>query len=187
VVFAAILFSNCEVIMPKNSTLFTALVATLLGAASTTVTAFAQAGADTHGTPPQGQLSAKDNQKTVPVKITAREYDISKLLSAPPLSPEATVGRALWQQRCAYCHDGMGQPTYKTMGSWIDSDTVKNMGPDVLKSIISAGVDRMPSFKYDLDDKQMNALIEFLKTVSPSLKPTPAQLAGKAQESNNAE
>jgi cytochrome c5 len=172
--------------MLKNSTLLAVLVAALLCAAATTVTVFAQ-GVDTHGTPSQAQLSAKDNLKTVPIKITAREYDIKKLLSAPPLSPEATVGRALWQQRCAYCHDGMGQPTYKTMGSWIDSDTVKNMGLDVLKSIISAGMDRMPAFKYDLDDKQLNAVIEFLKTVSPSLKPTPAQLAGKASESNNAE
>jgi mono/diheme cytochrome c family protein len=172
--------------MPMKLKLFARLMAVMLCVAATTVTVFAQ-GVDTHGMPSQAQLSSKDNLKTVPVKITTREYDIKKLLSSPPLSPEATVGRALWQQRCAYCHDGMGQPTYKTMGSWIDSDTVKNMGPEVLKSIISAGIDRMPAFKYDLDDKQMNALIEFLKTVSPSLKPTPAQLAGKALESNNAE
>jgi mono/diheme cytochrome c family protein len=147
--------------------------------------ASAQAGgADTHGLPPSNQLGAKD-QQTVPVKITTRDYDIKKLLSAPALSPEAKVGQVLWQQRCAYCHDGMGQPTYKTMGSWIDSDTVKAMGPDALKMIISTGIDRMPAFKYDLDAKQLDDVIEFLRTVPPSLKPTPAQLSGKAVAPNN--
>src|SRR5579871_1307883 len=92
------------------------------------VASHAQAGgADTHGTPTPAQLAAKDSPATVPIKVTQRAYDMKKLLAAPALSPEATAGRALWQQRCAYCHDGMGQPTYKTMGSWIDSDTVKNM------------------------------------------------------------
>ena len=148
----------------------------------------AQAGADTHGLPPAAQLAAKENPKTVPLKVSTRAYDVKKMLSAPPLSPEAYAGQALWQQRCAYCHDGMGQPTYKTMGNWIDSDTVKTMGPEVLKSIMTAGIDRMPSFKYDLDDKQMNNVVEFLKTVSPALKPTPAQLAGKLEgASSNAE
>jgi len=136
---------------------------------------------DTHGTPSQAQLSAAESQKTVPIKVTKHEYDIKKLLSAPALSPEAAEGKVLWQQRCAYCHDGMGQPTYKTMGNWVDSDTVKNMGADGIKMFMTNGVDRMPSFKYALDDKKMNAVIEFLKTVSPSLKPTPAQLAGKLE------
>jgi len=143
---------------------------------------------DTHGIPPQSQLNAKDNEKTVPFKVTHHDYDLKKLLATPPLSEQATVGKVLWQQRCAYCHDGMGQPTYKTMGSWIDSDTVKSAGPEALKQIISAGIDRMPAFKYDLDAKQLDAVIEFLKTVPPSLKPTPAQLDGKlAGPGSNAE
>lgn len=136
---------------------------------------------DTHGLPPQTQLSVPEDQKTVPIKVARREYDIKKLLTAPSLSPEATAGMVLWQQRCAYCHDGMGQPTYKTLGSWIDSDTVKDMGSDAIKTFISNGVDRMPAFRYSLDDKKMDSLIEFLKTVSPKLKPTPAQLAGKLE------
>lgn len=134
---------------------------------------------DTHGMPSQQQLSTPEYLKTVLIKVTKREYDIKKLVSAPSLSPEAKVGQALWQQRCGYCHDGMGQPTYKTMGSWIDSDMVKDLGADTVKAFISNGVDRMPAFKYGLDDKQINAIVEFLKTVSPKLKPTAAQLAGK--------
>jgi mono/diheme cytochrome c family protein len=134
---------------------------------------------DTHGLPAPAQLAVPDNPRTVPIKVTKQEYDIKKLLSAPALSPDATAGRALWQQRCAYCHDGMGQPTYKTMGSWIDSDMVKALGADAVKTFISDGVDRMPAFKYEINSKQADAIVEFLKTVSPTLKPTAAQLAGK--------
>ena len=176
--------------MPRRiETTSLAIAIAVLAISAMRVGVYAQAGgADTHGIPTSAQLATKDNQQTVPVKVTQRAYDLKKLLAASTLSPEATAGRALWQQRCAYCHDGMGQPTYKTMGSWIDSDTVKNMGPEPLKAIMSAGVDRMPSFKYDLSDQQMNNVVEFLKTVSPSLKPTPAQLSGKLQgPSNNAE
>jgi len=174
--------------MSRKTKLIGAMLATFLVAMATSAAVSAQGGADTHGLPPPGQLAAKDNQKTVPVKITKREYDLKKLLSGPTLSPEATVGQALWQQRCAYCHDGMGQPTYKTLGPWIDSDMVKALGPDVMKSLISAGTPNMPAFKYGLSDQQLNDVIEFIKTVPPSLKPTPAQLEGKSvAPSNNAE
>ena len=141
-------------------------------------------GADTHGVPTTTGAQA-ENQKTVPVKVTKHEYDTKKLLSGQKLSEEAFAGSVLWQQRCAFCHDGMGQPTYKTMGPWIDSDTVKSLGPDAIKAFTMAGTQRMPGFKYDLDDKQMNSVIEFLKTVSPNLKPSPAQLAGKSQAPGN--
>lgn len=174
--------------MFRKSTLFGTLSALLFVSAAMRVTVSAQQGADTHGLPPAGQLSQKDDQKTVPVKVTAHTYDMKKLVAASTLSPEATVGQALWQQRCAYCHDGMGQPTYKTMGPWIDSDMVKTLGPDVMKTMISTGTPNMPAFKYGLSNQQINDLVEFLKTVPPSLKPTPAQLEGKsAAPGNNAE
>jgi len=164
------------------------IAAILFIAGATRVAVLAQAGgADTHGMPPPAQLKQTDSQKTAPVRVVSRVYDTDKLLSVPALSPEAHAGQALWQQRCAYCHDGMGQPTYKTMGPWIDSDTVKTVGVETLKAMIAAGTARMPSFKYDLDAQQTNDIIEFLKTVSPALKPTPAQLAGKSEAGNNAE
>jgi hypothetical protein len=38
----------------------------------------------------------------------------------------------------------------------------------------------MPGFRYTLQPQQVNQLIEFLKTVGPETKPTPAQLARKS-------
>lgn len=164
--------------MPRPITIaVTTLAAVLLASVAMRVAVSAQAGQpDTHGVP-TGSMA--EDPKTAPVKVAKRDYDQKQLLSAPALSEEAYTGRALWQQKCAYCHDGVGQPTYKTMGPWMDSDTVKEVGADSLKEIINAGTGRMPGFQYDLDAKQLNDVIEFLKTVSPSQKPTQSQLAGK--------
>jgi mono/diheme cytochrome c family protein len=112
--------------------------------------------------------------------VTTRPYDVRQLLSGPALSADARKGRALWLQRCAFCHDGLGQPTYRTMGSWLGAETVRLLGPDALRAIIGAGTERMPGFRYTLQPQQVNQLIEFLKTVGPEQKPTPEQLSKKS-------
>ena len=133
-------------------------------------------GPDTHGVPVPEKMIGDGS--TVPVKVTSRVYDKKAMLSAPVLSEEAQTGRALWLQKCAYCHDGVGQPTYKTMGAFESSDTVKTLGEDVVRVFISNGTPRMPGFSYALNEQQINAVIAYLKTVSPDQKPTPGQLAG---------
>jgi mono/diheme cytochrome c family protein len=117
---------------------------------------------------------------STPVTVVMRAYDKTQLLGAPTLSSDARKGRALWLQRCAYCHDGVGQPTYKTMGSWLGAETVQLLGPDALRAIIGAGTERMPGFRYTLQPQQVTQLIEFLKTVTADQKPTAAQLARKS-------
>ena len=131
---------------------------------------------DAQGAPQSG----KGTGPTVPVKLTTRDYDKKILLSAPALPESALRGRALWVQRCAYCHDGLGTPSYKTMGQWLGAETVQQLGEDKVRVFISAGSPRMPSFKYDLDSQQVDDLITFLKTVPSSQKPTESQLEGKA-------
>ena len=74
----------------------------------------------------------------------------------------------------------MGQPTYKTMGPFLSSTVLTTMGEDKVRAYIAAGSRRMPGFQYALKPQQMDALIAFLKTVSPSDKPTAAQLAGQS-------
>jgi len=174
--------------MPRPTIIaVTTCAAVLLASAMVHVVVSAQAGQpDTHGVPTLNGPST-DSQKTAPIKVATRVYDKKQLLSAPALSEEAYRGRAIWQQKCAYCHDGVGQPTYKTMGPWMDSDTVKEVGEDTLKAITSSGTTRMPGFQYDLDAQQMSDVIAFLKTVSPSQKPTESQLAGKAPAANGSD
>ena len=117
---------------------------------------------------------------TAPINVITRPYDVKLLLGGAASSAEVRSGRALWLQRCAYCHDGVGQPTYRTMGSWLGAETVQLLGPEALRAVIGAGTERMPGFRYTLQPRQVNQLIEFLKTVGPEQKPTPAQLSRKS-------
>lgn len=132
---------------------------------------------DTHGIPTPEKIVG--DGKTVPLKVTVRVYDKKALMSAPVLPEEAQIGRALWLQKCAYCHDGVGQPTYKTMGPWLGAETVQLRGEPVMKAFINGGTVRMPGFRYTLDATQMDDLLAYIKTIGPDQKPTAAQLAGR--------
>jgi mono/diheme cytochrome c family protein len=101
-----------------------------------------------------------------------------QLVASPQLSVAAIEGRTLWVQRCAYCHDGVGTPTYHTLGPWLDADTVQAMGDAGVRERITSSSARMPSFQYTLQTEQVDQLVEFLKSVTPDQKPTPDELAG---------
>ena len=73
----------------------------------------------------------------------------------------------------------MGQASYKTIGPWIDADTVKDLGADTLKELISNGTSGMPTFKYDLDAQRINDVIEFLKAGAAHSKAYPGAIGGK--------
>jgi len=117
---------------------------------------------------------------TTPLTVLTRPYDTKQLLAGLRLSADARQGRALWLQRCAYCHDGVGQPTYRTMGPWLGADSVQQLGPAAMRAIIAVGTERMPGFRYALRPQQVEQLIEFLNTVPADQKPTPEQLARKS-------
>lgn len=112
-----------------------------------------------------------------PVKpvVTKKDYDIPKLLQQLRVPGDVFRGRVLWVQRCALCHDGVGQPSYQTVGPWLDADTVRSLGEPAMRAIIAAGGAQMPGFRYDLNVRQVNDLLAFLKTVT--WKPTAAELA----------
>ncbi len=119
---------------------------------------------------PQGQA----------LTVEKRAYDMQKLAHPAAIPDDVFRGRAIWLQRCAYCHDGVGQPSYQTLGPWIDSSMVADLSDDGVRQFITTGTDKMPSFQYALSDKQIDDVIAYLKTISPADKPTEAQLAGKA-------
>lgn len=118
---------------------------------------------------------------TWPLKIRVWKYDMKQLLAPPAMSDSAKVGRVLWVQKCAYCHDGVGSPTYRTMGPWLSAEMIRNLGEANAKAFIKSGDVRMPAFKYNLSDAQIDHLIAFIKTIGPDQRPTPAQLAGKGE------
>jgi mono/diheme cytochrome c family protein len=122
-----------------------------------------------------------DEQKSAPVQVLTRVYDLNKLTHEPKVPETVFRGRVLWVQKCAFCHDGLGQSTYKTMGPWLDQDLVKTLTDEAVKVLIQYGTARMPGFRYGLSPSQVDDLLNFLKTVPASDKPTPAQLAGRRE------
>jgi mono/diheme cytochrome c family protein len=121
-------------------------------------------------------ISAQDRSASQ-LTVSKRVYDKQQLLAKPQLSEDALRGRALWVQRCAYCHDGVGTPTYKTLGPWLDAETVRAEREASVRQFIANGSRRMPGFRYTLQPAQVDQLIAFLKSVTPDQKPTAEQLA----------
>ena len=99
------------------------------------------------GEPANNDQSGKplDEQKSGPTQVIPRPYDLNALKNEPKVSETVFRGRVLWVQKCAFCHDGLGQPTYKTMGPWLDQDLVKALTDDGAKTFIKEGTPRMPA------------------------------------------
>jgi mono/diheme cytochrome c family protein len=111
------------------------------------------------------------------INVTPYMYDTKLLLSISVPPDNVYRGRTIWLERCALCHDGVGQPSYHTMGPWIGAETVQTVGETPMRAIVNAGTQRMPGYRYTLKPGQMDDLFAFLKTVGPDQKPTAAQLA----------
>jgi mono/diheme cytochrome c family protein len=127
----------------------------------------------------QERIHAAPGQGPVKPVVTQSAYDIPDLIKQLQVPAEVYRGRVLWVQRCALCHDGVGQPSYHTIGPWLDADIVKSLGDPAVRAILAAGTARMPEFRYDLDAQQVDDLLTFLKTVT--WKPTPTELAVKSR------
>jgi mono/diheme cytochrome c family protein len=85
-------------------------------------------------------------------------------------SPSDTVtsGRRLFQQHCGVCHT---QPTL-TNPMYAPSlyRDIVNGREDAVRDYIGKGSSKMPGFGYGLKASEINAIVEYLKTV-----PKPAQ------------
>ena len=124
--------------------------ASAVAAAALIVAAFAGSVVAAQDASPGARIPGNQPGK---LTVTTREYDI-KALTTPPAIPEAAVrGRAVWVQQCAWCHDGVGQPTYKTMGPFLSSTVLTTMGEDKVRAYIAAGSRRMPGFQYGRLDR----------------------------------
>ena len=104
--------------------------------------------------------------------IVRTEYDMDKVAAPPSLSADEVRGRQLFVQRCAICHDPLGQPSYpNTPGPWVDAATVRSLGEDTIRFQIMMGSARMPGWQYTLDPAEIDQVIAFLKIVTPDQRP----------------
>ena len=110
-------------------------------------------------------------------KTVVTNYDMRKAAMPSSLSPAELTGKKLFVQRCALCHDLLGQPATTTVAPWIDVEMVKGRGEDAVRQKIANGSRRMPSFRYTFESPQIESIIAYLRTVTPDMKPKPAGVA----------
>lgn len=108
-----------------------------------------------------------------PPKVESAVYDMSKVAAPPTLAPHELEGKRLFVQRCALCHDLLGQPASTTAAPWVDGTTVKARGEEAIRRKILDGSRRMPGWKHTFDAQQVDAVIAYIKTVTPDMKPKP--------------
>ena len=89
------------------------------------------------------------------------------------LNETQKLGRRIFQQRCGVCH------TAPTLTSGIYGPVlykeIVDGNEDTIKQFIQNGSNRMPGFKYGLEPSEIDAVIEYLKTVpKPSKSGSPA-------------
>ena len=76
---------------------------------------------------------------------------------------------ALWKSKCAMCHgaDGVGNtPVGKSMGiKDLASPDIQAKSDAVLAGLISNGINKMPAFKSQLNQAQIDGLAKFIHTL----------------------
>ena len=116
-------------------------------------------------------FASQQETKTTPA-VDRTVYDMQKLAMPPALSEAELAGRRLFTQRCAICHDPVGQPLNRTPGPWLDQRTVDAGAEEVgARQMIETGSRRMPGFQYALRPAQIDQIVVYLKTVTPDQRP----------------
>ncbi len=118
------------------------------------------------------QASAGQGQPPLPA-VTVTNYDMKQAATPPSLSASELTGKKLFVQRCALCHDLLGQPSATTVGPWVDVEMVKARGEAAIREKIRVGSRRMPGFQYTFGAAEIDHIVAYLKTVTPDQKPKP--------------
>ena len=124
-------------------------------------------------------LAAPQETHTVPV-VERTVYDMQRLAEPPPLSDDELAGRRLLTQRCAICHDPVGQPLGETPGPQLDRRTVAGEREAAARRLIADGSRRMPGFRHALRPRQVDRIVAYLRTVPEDAASSTAGPAGAA-------
>ena len=117
------------------------------------------------GAPAQDPL--RETQVSTP-EVVRTVYDMPAVVTPPSLSEDALAGWKLFVQRCAICHDPLGQPSYpESFAPLLTRETVSNLGEARVRAVILVGSSRMPGWQYTLSPEQIDEVIAYMNTVAP--------------------
>ena len=94
----------------------------------------------------------------LPVALSAQESPAN----APALNKTQILGRRIYQQRCGVCHT---QPTASPMYGIALNKELVDGNEEMIRDYIRNGSKKMPGFKYGLEPTEIDAIVEYLKTV----------------------
>jgi mono/diheme cytochrome c family protein len=94
-----------------------------------------------------------------------------------PLTDKQRRGRTLYTQSCQLCHE-KASLVVPRLGPALDRDVISGQEAQ-MRSFIATGTDHMPGFKYQYDARQIDAIVDYLKTLPPP-PPEPGKQAGGA-------
>ena len=93
------------------------------------------------------------------------------------LTDAQKLGRRVFEQRCGICHE-QARAGFQTYAPLLYKDLI-NGSEDPIKEIIRNGSAKMPGFKLGLQPAEIDAIVEYLKTV-----PKPAKTSQPATGGN---
>lgn len=104
-----------------------------------------------------------------PLVAQAQQGDPAKT-PAQSLNSTQKLGQRVFQQRCGICHE-QARPGFQTYGPVLYKDLI-NGSEDAIKEQIRSGSAKMPGFKLGLQPSEIDAIVEYLKTVPKPPKST---------------
>ena len=101
----------------------------------------------------------------LPLTARAQQANTEK-----PLTDVQKLGQRVFEQRCGICH-APARAGFVMYGPYLYKNLI-NGNEDAIKEMIRTGTSKMPGFKYGLQPAEIDAIVEYLKTV-----PKPAKTA----------
>jgi mono/diheme cytochrome c family protein len=82
-------------------------------------------------------------------------------------------GLRLFSQSCGVCHT-LVQQRNRQYGPALSRETLGG-DEDLIREYISNGTPRMPGFRFNFEPMQINAIVQYIKTVPPQAAPAGAR------------
>ena len=84
------------------------------------------------------------------------------------LNATQKLGQRVFEQRCGICH-APARAGFQMYGPALYNDLV-NGNEDAIKEMIRTGTAKMPGFRFGLEPAEIDAIVEYLKTVPKPAK-----------------
>jgi mono/diheme cytochrome c family protein len=81
----------------------------------------------------------------------------------PPLNSTQKTGQRIFQQRCGVCHSVVS-PAFPMYGPALYKSLIAG-NEDAIRQMIREGTARMPGFQIGLQASEIDAIVEYLKTL----------------------